>query len=451
MTGADPDQIPLDEVDLLLLKGAADTGTIAGAARTVGLTCSVAERRLSRLARRLDATLLSGDPQRVRLTPAGHTLLAAGWSFLGAIASAAQQVSDMVAGRPTGIPRLRLAGFGRNWDGFADDLSAHLPGVLLEVCGGEPAAAAELYDRYGVDAVYAWQLAGRHLPLSRSAAMIKVLDEPLWVAVSASHPCAGQDRISLGSLAADRWITGPTAQTQQLIHAVCTAAGFVPHIGHLVESAATARSMISHGVGVSLVSPLTAAPAGGAGVVLRPLHAAPRRRHVLAFDPAVVGERLGHFLVRRLRIGYAETATRRNPDYRDSPEFPMLPVAPPGEADPSLLATLRAADNPADAGRKLGLDDLRLLRVVCRAGSLNRAARVLLISQPALSRRIHRLERNLGITLFVRSYRGTELAAAANDLLAEIAGAEAAFREALRAIRGSGPDHAPPVMRVSLF
>ncbi|HEV2779180.1 MAG TPA: LysR family transcriptional regulator [Actinophytocola sp.] len=434
--GPERDRMPLDETDVLLLKAVADIGKVEGAAAAVGLAPSTAVRRLGRLERRIEARLCRGDPDRLRLTAAGRTLLAAGLEFLGAVAVGVRRMSDAAPGVAPELPRLRIAGFGTHWTALVDELAGRLPGLLVEVHAAEPVAAAELYDRHRVDAVYAWEISGRRLSLGRPAEVRTVLDEPLWVALPATHPLAGSDRVPLRDLAAESWIAG---QDEQATREAGRAAGFVPRIGHVVDSAPTARSMVSQGLGVALVSPLTVAPSAGAGLVLRPLTGAPHRRLVLAVDATVVGDRLARVLVRRLRAGYAATAAARNPDYRRSPDFPLPVMAPVDELEPDagLLAGLRASTEPAVPAPRagaIGLDDLHLLRVVDEAGSVNRAARILMISQPALSRRISRLERNLGTRLFVRSYRGTELAPAARVLLAEIDSAEANLRATLKSI-----------------
>lgn len=58
------------------------------------------------------------------------------------------------------------------------------------------------------------------------------------------------------------------------------------------------------------------------------------------------------------------------------------------------------------------LESLRLLVLVGRSGSLNRAAVELGISQPAASKRMSALERKLGVTLVERSTHGSVLTAA---------------------------------------
>jgi LysR family transcriptional regulator, nitrogen assimilation regulatory protein len=52
---------------------------------------------------------------------------------------------------------------------------------------------------------------------------------------------------------------------------------------------------------------------------------------------------------------------------------------------------------------------LRYFLRIAEEGSISRAARVLAIAQPALSRQMHLLEEDLGVTLFRRTSRGVEL------------------------------------------
>jgi LysR family glycine cleavage system transcriptional activator len=55
------------------------------------------------------------------------------------------------------------------------------------------------------------------------------------------------------------------------------------------------------------------------------------------------------------------------------------------------------------------LNALRAFEAAARNGSLTRAAQELLVTQGAVSRHVSQLERWLGVTLFVRTRRGTEL------------------------------------------
>lgn len=75
----------------------------------------------------------------------------------------------------------------------------------------------------------------------------------------------------------------------------------------------------------------------------------------------------------------------------------------------------------AHISETLATMELRLLetfRAVARLGTISAAATELLVSQPALSRQIQQLERDLGLTLFTRTGRRLELTAAGRRFLA---------------------------------
>uniref|UniRef100_UPI003D74D7FC LysR family transcriptional regulator n=1 Tax=Streptomyces chumphonensis TaxID=1214925 RepID=UPI003D74D7FC len=82
--------------------------------------------------------------------------------------------------------------------------------------------------------------------------------------------------------------------------------------------------------------------------------------------------------------------------------------------------------------------DTRLLRyfvAVAEAGTLTRAAEVLFVSQPALTKQIRRLERELGVRLFSRSHDGMALTEAGEALLQHAPRLLARWQEARRATR----------------
>jgi len=70
----------------------------------------------------------------------------------------------------------------------------------------------------------------------------------------------------------------------------------------------------------------------------------------------------------------------------------------------------------------LELKQLRYFARIAQDGSLTKAAGVLGIAQPALSRQMRMLEQELGIALFKRTARGMNLTDAGDNLLAAIAG-----------------------------
>jgi len=67
--------------------------------------------------------------------------------------------------------------------------------------------------------------------------------------------------------------------------------------------------------------------------------------------------------------------------------------------------------------RRLKLRDLQMLEAISVAGSMARAAELLGISQPTISKVIADLERDLGVPLFDRNSRGAELTPSGDILL----------------------------------
>jgi DNA-binding transcriptional LysR family regulator len=87
--------------------------------------------------------------------------------------------------------------------------------------------------------------------------------------------------------------------------------------------------------------------------------------------------------------------------------------------------------------------DLRLLRyfvAVVERGSVSMAARELVLTQPALSRAVQALERQLGLELLVRSPRGVEPTAAGLTIYEHANALRAAARRAVSAARASSAD-----------
>lgn len=83
--------------------------------------------------------------------------------------------------------------------------------------------------------------------------------------------------------------------------------------------------------------------------------------------------------------------------------------------------------------------DLRRLRffvAVAKEGSVTRAARSLLIAQPALSQHLRALEEDLGVRLFERGARGMSLTEAGHRLRAEAPGMLEGMRKMLERVAG---------------
>src|SRR5260370_21271613 len=73
--------------------------------------------------------------------------------------------------------------------------------------------------------------------------------------------------------------------------------------------------------------------------------------------------------------------------------------------------------SPSDILMAMELNEIEAFVTITRAGSFTRAATVLCISQPAISRRVELLERELGAPLFERLSTGVRLTEAGQAFL----------------------------------
>ncbi|MDQ6525108.1 LysR family transcriptional regulator [Nocardioides sp. LHD-245] len=93
------------------------------------------------------------------------------------------------------------------------------------------------------------------------------------------------------------------------------------------------------------------------------------------------------------------------------------------------------------AARRPDLEDLEVLALVARTGSIGQAAQELRLSQPSVSRRMLALERRLGVTLLHRTKQGTTLTPHGRlvvDWAAELLGAADRFTRSIAMLRAEG-------------
>jgi DNA-binding transcriptional LysR family regulator len=420
---------PAGWADIELLRGIAATASIRGAAKALRITQSAAGRQLDRLTRRFGVPLATGDPESLRLTAAGAALLTNGRRFLREIGISVKRIIGEPETADTQQPALRLATVGGDWEEFIDDLATSLPVVLPTIFTAGPAECHDLFDRFHVDAIYNWQPRTSATRVARPSVTRPVLTEPLWVGLPSWHPCAALPVIPLRALHADQWIAGRGVWRDMLVEA-CAPAGYEPRIEQVTESESMTRSLLWHGKGIALLPPLLVRPGVDARFVVRPLRDGPRRDYVLTTDPAIVPERLAAVLRQWLRASYHKRARRLNPDYAATIRD-RLPAADVDVA--ALTSALSGMTSPArQPDRALDPEDVTTLRVIGERGSLNRAAPALLISQPALTRRLVHLERRVGMKLLVRGPRGTALTPNARRLLDAVTAAEHDFTSVMR-------------------
>lgn len=99
---------------------------------------------------------------------------------------------------------------------------------------------------------------------------------------------------------------------------------------------------------------------------------------------------------------------------------------------------MREGGSYAWEGRIVDIDDLKILGVVAKYGSMNRAAGELHMVQSSVAARVRLLEEQFGVQLFIRHSRGVKLSDAGLRLLSYSERIQALFQEALGAVREDG-------------
>jgi DNA-binding transcriptional LysR family regulator len=162
------------------------------AAERLHIAQPAVSRQIARLERELGERLFDRSPRRVRLTAAGHRVLAAARDAL----AAADRVRSAAAG-PTGVMRI----------GTAAGATARLERGIDALQERAPAFGFVLVDLPQADRLNALRQGEIDLALARGVAAapgVRVLPawtEPLFAVVSARHPAAGRDVVTVAELA----------------------------------------------------------------------------------------------------------------------------------------------------------------------------------------------------------------------------------------------------------
>ncbi|MFI0150861.1 LysR family transcriptional regulator [Streptomyces lydicus] len=274
---------------LRILRTLQELGTVTATAEALHMTPSAVSQQLTGLAKALGVTLLEAHGRRVRLTDAAQLVLRhaeavfaqlerADAELLGYLQGEAGQVR--VGAFSTAVPALVVPA--------VQELRRTHPGLAVSVREAEAEAAYELLAEGSVD--LALSLAA-HAPTPRDPrfSRVSLLADPLDVALPAGHPLAAEPGLRLADLAGEPWIFGSSGPWSQITTTACENAGFVPEQAHAAADWNAIWAMVAAGMGVALVPRMAMAGVGapgrargGAGVVLRVLHADQPRRHVVA-------------------------------------------------------------------------------------------------------------------------------------------------------------------------
>ncbi|GII86428.1 transcriptional regulator [Sphaerisporangium siamense] len=258
---------------LRMICALAETGSVTRAAARLGLSQPAITSRLHHLENLVGATLFVRSRSGVEPTPLGSQVVARARIVLAEVDAL---LGDLRVPRgPDGVLRLGSVHVACVAS-IVGRVSEALPGreVSLRI---EPSAAllAEALSRGHLDAALIGVIEGFDITLVAPVVSRTLVPRyPIFVALSAAHPLAAQEEISLADLREEAWISPPGADDGSLaaLRASCRAAGYEPRVLYDAPSGA-ARPLVAEGHGVRLVDPSWPVPSG---VSVRPLAGEPQ-------------------------------------------------------------------------------------------------------------------------------------------------------------------------------
>jgi DNA-binding transcriptional LysR family regulator len=245
-------------------------GSLTAAGQALGYTQSAVSRQISALEKATGVQLFDRLPRGVRLTEEGRCLLAHAEAVLErmrAAEHALEALRDLDAGR------LRVGAFDS-----AD--AALVPRAMAAFRAAHPKVSLSLVE--GITSVQLGRLQNGEIDVAVVSAyphqtldtgqldLHHLLDDPLMVALPASHRLARGKALRLVELVGESWIEGFPESSQTLVEA-CLRAGFRPRIDFEAREWTAKQGFVAAGLGLALV-PLLAAGATRPDIVLCPLH-----------------------------------------------------------------------------------------------------------------------------------------------------------------------------------
>ncbi|HEV2888232.1 MAG TPA: LysR family transcriptional regulator [Jatrophihabitans sp.] len=272
----------LDVGRLRLLREVDLRGSIAGAAREVGLTPSAVSQQLSILEREAGTPLLDRSPRGVLLTGAGQALVGRARSILQLLEEARADL-DRLTGELAGHVRIGTVASAAAAlvSEAAIRLAAEHPALELTVTVAEPARSIDQLLNGDLDIAVVDVYDGVPVPMPDYLQATDLCTEPL-VVVSAAGALPGQGALKLSALSGASWVMPPLdAACGQAVRFACRAEGFEPRVRWETDDMLLLVRAVAAGHGIAVLPRLAVAD-NVAEIEIRPLAEPSMSRRLLA-------------------------------------------------------------------------------------------------------------------------------------------------------------------------
>lgn len=233
----------------------AEAGSFSAAAERLYIAQSALSRQIKELELHLGSALFERTARQPRLTAAGLAFLDRARRLLADLDKAERLAREVGQGL-RGNLRLNHSSTVPLTGQLLQHLGSYLennPGVSLEIA--QQSSEAQLEDI----AEGRLEIGLLRLPVLRQHEGVELhalFDEPLLLAVAASHPLATAGSVRLGQLREERFISIPHRQRGGLSYlsaSLCMNEGFFPQAAQVVSRKTTQLQLIQAGFGVALL------------------------------------------------------------------------------------------------------------------------------------------------------------------------------------------------------
>ena len=248
----------LDVKRLRILREVAEQGSFSAAADSLHLTQSAVSQQIAALEREAGATLLDRNRGHVRLTDPGEVLVEHAEAVLGRLDEAERELHE-IAGLRSG--RIRVVSFPTAGATLVIKAVASFrrqhPGIQPRLTEAEPEESIPQLRAGEYDLALVYDYANVPLPEDRDLESTFLLEERMQLALPKSHPLAESKSVRISDLAEETWIIGTCAGScSDNVKLACRRAGFEPQVGFESNDYQVHQSLVSAGLGVSLVPEL---------------------------------------------------------------------------------------------------------------------------------------------------------------------------------------------------
>lgn len=248
----------LDVKRLRILREVAQQGSFSGAADSLHLTQSAISQQIAALERETGTNLIDRNRGNLRLTDPGQALVTHADAVLARLGEAERELHE-IAGLRGG--RVRMVSFPTAGATVVIKAVAAFrrkyPDVEIQLTEAEPEKSIPQLRAGDHDLALVYDYEYVPLPAERDLELHPLLEEKMQLALPKDHALADCERVNLSELSGENWIVGTDAGSCGFNCLVaCRNAGFEPNVGFQSDDYQVHQSLVSAGMGVSLVPEL---------------------------------------------------------------------------------------------------------------------------------------------------------------------------------------------------